>query len=66
MTTYKTEILQVSTKLLSDKATPADAAQLDALLNLRSAEGWELACYDYMATSTQIKGAFIVTFKREA
>ena len=59
MYTYKTEILTVSTKWWSDKANAADAAELDELLNRRAAEGWELVTYDYMATSTQIKGAFI-------
>ena len=66
MYTYKTEILTVSTKWWSDKANAADAAELDELLNRRAAEGWELVTYDYMATSTQIKGAFIITFRREA
>ena len=65
MIQYKTEILKVSTKMWTDKATPEDAQLLDELLNRRAAEGWELAAYDYMATSTQIKGAFIVTFKKE-
>ena len=64
MYTYKTEILTVSTKWWSDKANAADAAELDELLNRRAAEGWELVTYDYMATSTQIKGAFIITFRR--
>ena len=27
-------------------------------------DGWELVTYDYMATSSQIKGAFIVTFRK--
>ncbi len=62
---YKTEILFVSTKFWSDKANEKDAAELDELLNQRSREGWELVTYDYMATSSQIKGAFIVTFRRE-
>ena len=62
---YKSEILSVGTKLFSDKATEEDAAELDDLLNRRSAEGWELVTYDYMATSVQIKGAFIITFRRE-
>lgn len=66
MYTYKTEILTVSTKWWSDKANASDAAELDELLNRRAAEGWELVTYDYMATSTQIKGAFIITFRREA
>lgn len=65
MYTYKTEILTVSTKWFSDKANAADTSMLDQLLNERAAEGWELAAYDYMATSTQIKGAFVVTFRKE-
>ena len=65
MYTYKSEILMVGTKLWSDKADARDAAELDELLNKRAAEGWELATYDYMATSTQRKGAFIVTFRKE-
>lgn len=62
---YKTEILTVSRKWFSDKANAEDILMLDKLLNERAAEGWELATYDYMATSSQIKGAFVVTFKRE-
>ncbi len=65
MYVYKTEILPVGTKWFSDKADDRDAAALDELLNRRAAEGWELAEYDYMATSSQIRGAFIVTFKKE-
>lgn len=65
MYTYRTEIMPVSFKFWSDKANVGDAALLDELLNRRAAEGWELAAYDYMATSSQIKGAFIVTFRRE-
>ena len=64
MYTYKTEILKVSTKMWSDKANEGDAEALDALLNERAAEGWELVTYDYMATSSQIRGAFIVTFRK--
>ncbi len=66
MYTYKTEILKVSSKWFSDKANEGDAAELDQLLNQRSAEGWELVVYDYMATSPQIRGAFIVTFRKKA
>ena len=62
---YFTEILWVSTKFWSDKANENDAVELDNLLNERAKEGWELVTYDYMATSNQIKGAFIVTFRRE-
>jgi len=66
MTVYKTELLPVSMKFLSDKASEKDAAELDELLNRRAAEGWELVTYDYMATSTQVRGAFIITFRKEA
>ena len=62
---YKTEILKVSTKWFSDKANEEDITILDALLNERAREGWELATYDYMATSSQIRGAFVITFRRE-
>lgn len=65
MYTYRTEILTVSTKWFSDKANEDDIAELDALVNRRAQEGWELATYDYMATSSQIRGAFLVTFKKE-
>ncbi len=64
MYTYKTEILTVSSKWWSDKANDADAEMLDELLNQRAEEGWELVTYDYMATSSQIRGAFVVTFRK--
>ena len=63
---YKTEILPVSLKFFSDKASERDAGELDTLLNQRAAEGWELVTYDYMATSVQVRGAFILTFRKEA
>ena len=62
---YKTELLTVSTKVLSNKANENDCDELDELLNARAKEGWELVTYDYMATSTQIKGAFVITFRKE-
>lgn len=65
MYTYKTEILMVGSKWFSDKANEKDAAELDELLNQRSAEGWDLVTYDYMATSVQVRGAFIITFRKE-
>ena len=61
---YKSEIFMVGSKWWSDKATPEDASALDELLNRRAAEGWELVTYDYMATSVQIKGGFIITYRR--
>ena len=62
---YKTEILTVGNKFWSDKANAKDAEELDELLNRRAAEGWELVTYDYMATSSQLRGAFIITFKKD-
>ena len=62
---YKTEILTVGTKWLSDKADANDIATLDQLINERATDGWELVTYDYMATSTQIKGAFVITFRKQ-
>ena len=64
MYTYETEILQGSSKWFSDKADDKDIALLDELINKRASEGWELVTYDYMATSTQIKGAFVITFRK--
>ena len=65
MYVYKTEIMKAGVKFWSDKASPEDAEALDELLNRRAAEGWELVTYDYMAASSQIKGAFIITYRRE-
>ena len=62
---YRSEILWVGTKFWSDKANDKDAQVLDAFLNQKSTEGWELVTYDYMATSSQVRGAFLITFKRE-
>lgn len=65
MYTYRSEILKVSSKWFSDKANDAGIAELDALLNQRAAEGWELVTYDYMATSVQVRGAFVITLRKE-
>lgn len=62
---YKSEIFRVSVKLFSDKANEKDIAELDELINQRAEEGWELATYDYMATSTQWAGAFVITFRKK-
>ena len=66
MYVYKTEILKVNPKFLTDKATEKDTLKLDELINKRASEGWELTTYNYMATSMQIAGAFIITFRKEA
>lgn len=65
MYTYKSEILWVSNKWFSDKANENDVRELDELINQRAEEGWELVTYDYMATSIQLKGAFVITFRKE-
>lgn len=65
MYVYKTEILMVGAKLFSDKANEEDIEKLDKLINERASNGWELVTYDYMATSAQIRGAFVVTFRKE-
>ncbi len=62
---YKTEILKVGIKWFSDKADVKDTAMLDQLINEKAADGWELVTYDYMATSTQFKGAFVITFRKQ-
>lgn len=64
MYTYKSELLKVGVKMFSDKANDKDIEALDALINQRTAEGWEFVNYNYMATSQQIKGAFVVTFRK--
>ena len=61
---YKTEILKTGVKWISDKANEADIAALDELINKRASEGWELATYSYMATSAQIHGATLITFRK--
>ncbi len=65
MYVYKSEIMKVGVKMFSDKANTRDVEELDALINQRTEEGWEFVNYNYMATSSQIKGAFIVTFRKE-
>ncbi|MCR5228750.1 MAG: DUF4177 domain-containing protein [Solobacterium sp.] len=61
---YKTELLTVGNKFWSDKANSDDAGVLDELLNQRAEEGWELVTYNYMASSSLNKSAFIITFRK--
>ncbi|OON95307.1 MAG: DUF4177 domain-containing protein [Epulopiscium sp. Nele67-Bin005] len=61
---YKSETLYVSTKWFTDKASANDCKELDDLLNKRMSEGWELVTYNYMATAIQVKGGFVITFRK--
>ena len=61
---YKTEILTVSTKQFSDKADEKDVAVLDQFITEKVADGWEFVTDNYMGTAMQIKGAFIITFRK--
>ena len=64
MYNYKTEIFRTSFKWFSDKADEKDIEKLDRIINEKSADGWELVTYNYMATSCQWKGAFLITFRK--
>ena len=48
----------------TDKANENDVEKLDKFINEKAADGWELVTYNYMATSTQWKGAFLITFRK--
>ena len=61
---YKTEIITTGLKWFSDKATETDAQEFNQLFVDRCVDGWELVSYSYMATSLQIKGALLVTFRK--
>ena len=62
---YKTEILTTDIKWFSDKASEADIRQFNERFTERSSEGWELVTYSYMATTVQIKGALLVTYRKK-
>lgn len=62
---YKSEIIKTKTKWVSMKADENDVLALDALINERSSDGWELVTYSYMSTDAQLKGATLITFRRE-
>jgi hypothetical protein len=54
--------LKIIPTTLSDKASDKDLVLLDNLINTRITEGWELVTYHYMATATQVRGAFIYSY----
>ncbi|MBP1040919.1 DUF4177 domain-containing protein [Vagococcus sp. BWB3-3] len=61
---YKTELLETSVKWTKDGANEKDLLQLDALLNLRAKEGWELVTHGYMPILTSSRSAFLITFRK--
>ena len=61
---YKTETMLTSVKWVSDKATREDLDAFDAMLNSEAANGWEFVSMTYTATTLQVRGAFIATFRR--
>ena len=62
---YKTEIIKTGVKWFSDKANESDVNIFNQIITERCADGWELVTYSYMATSIQIRGALLVTFRRK-
>ena len=61
---YKTEVIFTEQKWFSDKASKSDVEKFNQIITERCADGWELVTYSYMATSVQIRGALLVTYRR--
>jgi len=51
-------------KWFSDKASGSDVAKFNQVITERCTDGWELVTYSYMATSVQVRGALLVTFRK--
>ena len=62
---YKSEILTTTFKWWGDSASETDVTNLDALINRRTAEGWEFVTYSYMTNVTRVRSAILVTFRKE-
>ena len=62
---YKTEIITTDVKWISDKASRSDAEKFNRFITERCIDSWELVTYSYMATSIQMRGALLVTFRRK-
>ena len=62
---YKTEVISTEVKLFSDKASESDIQKFNQIITERCSDGWELVTYSYMATSLQVRGALLVTYKRK-
>ena len=65
MIEYKSEILNVSYKLLQAKITESEITELDDLLNMRAQEGWELVTHSFMGSNDTLGRGILVTFKRD-
>jgi len=65
MYTYKSEVIETTFKWFKNSASEEDVKNLDALINKRSFEGWELVCYSYMTNVNAARSAILVTFRRE-
>ena len=62
---YKTEVIKTELKLFSDKASASDVGKFNQIITDRCVDGWELVTYSYMATSVQIRGALLITFRKK-
>ncbi|MCL2288359.1 MAG: DUF4177 domain-containing protein [Candidatus Bathyarchaeota archaeon] len=64
---YKSEVLKTTYKWVNDRANEKDIAQLDELINKRTAEGWEFVTYSYMTNHSglSLRSAILITFRKE-
>lgn len=63
---YKTVLLDSRSKWgFNDSADEKDVEKLDALLNEKATEGWELVTYSYMTNAFGVKSTFAITFRRK-
>jgi len=62
---YKTEVIKTELKWFSDKASESDVEKFNQIITERCVGGWELVTYSYMATSVQVRGALLVTFRKK-
>ena len=61
---YKSEILNKGIRWVKGSATESDASKLDALLNERAAEGWELVNYVYTTELLNTSATMLITFRK--
>ena len=65
MFTYKSEVLKIANKWWGGGDVEKDVSNLDALINRRTAEGWEFVTYSCMADCRASRDAILVTFRKE-